>query len=156
MSMTKQILMGSALMAVMVAPAFAAGKKEITEIVGYNVTETTVELQEPKKAALYERMDYNKDGTVTFKEYRNFSTVENEYDVFARMDKDGSKNISYEEFVTFNNTKGSTKVESELHGKAQVKGTNLKTRVISTDTKSYYVPVEPEVVNITDVEPAAK
>ena len=29
---TKQILMGSALMAVMVAPALAAEKKEITEI----------------------------------------------------------------------------------------------------------------------------
>ena len=151
----KTILLSAAMLGVISAPALAEGKKmkEVTSIVGYNVTETRT-LTGPK-VALYNKMDANGDGTVTFKEYSNFSNLDNEYDAFSRMDKDNSKNISYDEFVNFNSTgKGTTEFESELHGKS-VKGTNLKTRVLQTP-KKYYVPIEPKIINIEDVKPVTE
>lgn len=157
MSIKKQALLGVALATVIALPAHAAeGKKmkEITSIVGYNVIEQQV-ITGPK-AELYQKIDTNDDGNITFKEYSNFSNLDNEYDAFIRMDKDGNKNISYNEFAIFNNTgKGTTEFESALHGKASVKGTNLKSRILQ-EPKQYYVPVEPEVVDIKDIEPAAK
>ncbi|HPD83055.1 MAG: hypothetical protein R3D88_05030 [Alphaproteobacteria bacterium] len=156
MKTIKTTLFSAALIAVVATPAFAAdGKKtkEIKELVGYNVTETTT-YQGPK-AEDYAKMDVNGDNSVTFKEYRNYSNLDNEYDAFIRMDKDGNKNLSLEEFVNANLIKGDTQVESELFGKAVVKGTNLKTRALP-ETKTYFTPVEPTIVEVKDIEPAAE
>lgn len=153
---TYKLLLSSALLITLAIPAFASeGKKtkEIKTLVGYNVTETTT--YEGPKARLYEKIDANKDGTVTFKEYRNFSNVDNEYAIFSMMDTDRSKTISIEEFVNAQTTKGQTQFESELHGKNIVKGTNLKTRSLPK-VKTYYEAVEPEIVEIKDIEPAAE
>ncbi len=156
MKTLKIALFSTALLAVAAAPAFAAEgskTKEIKELVGYNVTETTT-YQGPKADA-YRKMDANQDGTVTFKEYRNFSNLDNEYAAFIRMDTDSSKNLSMEEFVNANLNKGNTQFESEMHGKFSVKGTNLKTRALP-ETKTYYQPVDPTIVEIKDIEPAAQ
>ena len=156
MSNKKKLLMSAVILGAISAPAFASDAKkmkEVKSIVGYNVTETQV-ITGPK-AKMYKKMDMNNDGTVTYKEYSSFSNLDDEYSVFLRMDKDGSKNLSYDEFATFNNTgKGSTQFESELHGKS-VKGTNLKTRSLQAP-KSYFVPVEPEVVSVEEIQPAAQ
>lgn len=147
-------LLGTALLAVIATPSFAAdGKKtkEIKEIVGYNFTET--QTYEGKQAALFKKIDYNSDGIVSLKEYQNASNADNEYELFTRIDRDGSKGISMEEFVSVNVTKGNTNIESELFGK--VSGTNLRTRKLPA-AKTYYVPVEPEIVEIKQIEPAAE
>lgn len=157
MSIKSQLLFSVALASIIAVPAFAAeGKKmkEVKELVGYNVTET--QIHTGPKAQQYKAMDYNKDGSVSLKEYSGFSNLDNEYAAFIRMDKNKDKLLSYDEYANFNNTgKGNTQFESELHGKAPVKGTNLKSRLVE-ETKTYYVPVEPEIVTIKDVGPAAE
>jgi len=156
--MTKQALLGTALLAVMVAPAFAAEtkkptKKEVTEIVGYNVTETKAYTTPKEK--IYQKMDKDGDDRVSFKDYQHFSNEDNSYMHFTSMDTDRSGYVSSEEFVAYNKTKGSTNVASEMFGKYEVKGTNLKTKPLP-ETKSYFVPTEREIVDVKEIEPAAQ
>jgi Ca2+-binding EF-hand superfamily protein len=138
-------------------PAFAAeqtgGKKtkEITELVGYNVTEETS--LEGQKEARFRKMDANADGSVNFKEFQNYSVLDNEYEIFSEIDVNQSKSIDFAEFSSYEQGKGKTEFESELHGKASVKGTNLKSRTLVE--KHYYVPVEPKIVSETDINPAS-
>ena len=151
------LFLGTALVAFVATPAFAAdnatGKKtkEITEVVGYEVTEKIPENN--PKSGIFMKMDTSGDGEVSLKEYQNRSNVENSYEMFLSMDTDKSKTVSYEEFASFNPTKGNTQIESELHGKVAVKGTNLKSRAYTE--KSYFVPVEPKVVKEETIEPAS-
>lgn len=151
------LLLGTALVAFVATPAFAAdtttGKKtkEITEVVGYEVTEKIPENN--PKSEVFMKMDRDGDGEISLKEYQNRSAVENAYEMFITMDTDKSKTVSYEEFASFNPTKGNTQVESELHGKVAVKGTNIKSRRYTE--KSYFVPVEPKVVKEEAIEPAS-
>lgn len=157
MSINFKLTLVAALLVSTAAPAFAAeGKnmKEVTSIVGYNVTEQQY-LTGPK-SEIYNTMDVNNDGGLTFKEYSSYSNLDNEYDAFARMDTDGNKMVSYVEYENFDNTgKGDTQFESQLHGKASVRGTNLKSRIIE-EPNTYYVPVQPEVVDVQVVAPAAR
>lgn len=151
------MVLGTALVAFVATPALAAdtkkGKKtkEITEVVGYEVTEKIPENN--PKSGVFTKMDTSGDGEVSLKEYQNRSTVENSYEMFITMDTDKSKTLSYEEFASYNPTKGNTHVESELHGKTAVKGTNLKSRTYTE--KSYFVPVEPKVIKEETIEPAS-
>lgn len=148
-------LLGTALLVVIALPAFAQdGKKtkEITEVVGYNVTETTT--YEGPRANFYKKMDRDGSGGVDFKEYQRVASVDNEYAMFMRLDRNGDKSISVEEFVNADVTKGNTNIASEMFGKVQ--GTNLKTRKLP-EVKSYYLPIEPEIVEIKDIAaPAAE
>lgn len=155
MKTLKTTLLSTALLAVIAVPAIAAeGKKtkEIKELVGYNVTEKT-EYQGAKKAT-FMKIDRNKDGFVTSKEFMAKSNSENAYEDFLRMDKSGDKKVTLNEFASFSKTKGSTHFESELHGKTAVRGTNLKTRII--EEKTYYEAVEPTIVEIKDIQPASE
>ena len=139
-------LLTTALVAVVAVPAMATeGKKtkEIKELVGYNVTEK-VEYNAGKKAS-FMRVDTNSDGQITVKEFRDGSNLENSYEEFLLMDTSGDKLVTIDEFSSYDKTKGHTHVESQLHGKVAVRGTNLKSRVI-TEQKTYYQPVEPTVV----------
>jgi Ca2+-binding EF-hand superfamily protein len=156
MKKLKTTLLTSALIAVASVPAMATeGKKtkEIKSLVGYNVTEK-VEYKPAKKAA-FMKVDANSDGIITAKEFRNGSNLENPYEDFLLMDTSGDKQVTIDEFANYNKTKGHTQVESQLHGKVAVRGTNLKSRVI-TEQKTYYQPVEPTVVEIKNIEPAAE
>ncbi len=156
MKTLKKTLLSTALLAVIAVPAIAAeGKKtkEIKELVGYNVTETT-EIRTSRKGA-FMKIDRNNDGMISSKEFRNGSNLDDYYSTFLRMDTSGDKMVSLGEFASFSKTKGNTHVASELHGKNVVRGTNLKTRVI-TEQKSYFEPVEPTVVEVKNVEPAAE
>lgn len=156
MKTLKTTLLSTALLAVVAVPAIAAeGKKtkEIKELVGYNVTETT-EIQTSRKGA-FMKIDRNNNGMIDAKEFRNGTNLENPYEDFLRMDRSGDKMVTLDEFASFNKTKGNTHVASELHGKNTVRGTNLKTRVIA-EQKSYYEPIEPTIVEVKDIEPAAK
>lgn len=155
MKTLKTTLLTTALIAVAAVPAMAAeGKKtkEIKELVGYNVTEKT-EYQGAKKAT-FMKVDANNDGFISAKEFRNGSNLDNYYEEFLRMDTSKDKRVTLDEFASFDKTKGNTQVESELHGKMAVKGTNLKTRAMTVE-KSYYQPVDPTVVEIKNIEPAA-
>ncbi len=155
MKTLKTTLLTTALIAVAAVPAIAAeGKKtkEIKELVGYNVTEK-VEYQGAKKAT-FMRIDSNNDGFVTSKEFMAKSNSENAYEDFLSMDTSRDKRVTIDEYASFSKTKGNTHVESELHGKTAVRGTNLKSRVI--EQKTYYQPVEPTVVEIKNIEPAAE
>ena len=125
--------------------------KEITELVGYDVTEA--KSLAGKKEARFAKMDKNADGSVNFKEFRDFAVLDNEYEIFSEIDVDQSKSLTMEEFASYEQGKGRTEFESELHGKASVKGTNLKSRPIVE--KHYYVPVEPTVVDVQPIEPAS-
>jgi hypothetical protein len=149
-------LLSTALLAVIAAPAMATEPKktkEIKELVGYNVTETT-EIQTARKGAFL-KIDRNNDGFISAKELRNGSNLENSYEEFLRMDVSGDKKVNLEEFATFRKTKGNTTISSELHGKVAVKGTNLKSRsYVNTTTR--YEPVEPTVVEVKAIEPAAE
>lgn len=156
MKKLKTTLLSTALLAFVAAPAFAAEgnkTKEIKELVGYNVTEQAT--YGGPKAEAYAKMDVNGDNTVTFKEYSNYAMLDDEYNAFSRMDKDGNKNLSIDEFVNANLITGETQFESQLFGKTAVKGTNLKTRALP-QTKTYYQPVEPTIVEVKDIEPAGQ
>lgn len=153
----KAALLGTVLAFTITGAATAAeptqGKKtkEITEIIGYNVTEKIPDNNPRSKS--FSKMDKSADGEVTLKEFQNYSNLENGYEVFITMDTDKSKSLSYQEFASYNPTKGNTKVESELHGKAPVQGTNLKSRGYTE--KSYFVPTERKIVKEEAIEPAA-
>jgi len=131
-------------------PTHGKKTKEITEIVGYNVTET--QTFEGPKARLFKRMDKNSDSALSFKEYQNYATVDNEYEIFSLMDTNNNKSVTIEEFINARPTKGSTQFSSEMFGK--VSGTNLKTRKLP-EVKSYYEPIEPKIVEIKPIEPDA-
>lgn len=123
--------------------------KEVTELVGYNVKEVQVPLATTNNKK-FNRIDKNGDNVISLKEFKQASNHENEYAVFVDMDKDNNKVVSYEELFSFNKTKGNTNVESELHGKKRVKGTNVSTRVFKE--KNYFVPIDPVVVDVTPIE----
>lgn len=149
-------LLGTALLAIIVAPAMAAEKKmtkEIKELVGYNVTETQAYITARENT--YKKMDKDGDNRVSFNDYQDFSNEDNEYMHFTTMDTNHDKYVSAAEFVAYNKTKGNTNVDSEMFGQYAVKGTNLKTRPLP-ETKTYFVPAEREVVEIKEIEPAAK
>lgn len=155
MKTLKTTLLSTALLAVTVVPAMAAeGKKtkEIKELVGYNVTETT-EIQTSRKG-VFMKIDRNNDGFIDAKEFRNGSNLDDYYSAFLRMDTSGDKMVNLSEFADFSKTKGNTSVTSELHGKS-VRGTNLKTRALPVQ-KTYYEAVEPTIVEVKDIEPTAK
>lgn len=156
MSIKNKMILGLVLTTILSAPALAAdGKKEVTKLVGYNVTETEgAEIITGPKMGIFKKMDANGDNLLSYKEYSRFAKIEDKYSAYLRMDQDSDKAVTFLEYSGFNNTgKGSTQFESELHGKTTVKGTNLKTRIIEPTTKTYYKPVEPEIVAI---EPAAE
>lgn len=147
-------LLGAAALTLCLTPAYAAEKsggkktKEITSVVGYDVTEKTS--MDGEKEAKFARMDTNADGSVTFREFQDYAVLDNEYEIFSEIDEDQSKFITLAEFVSYEQGKGKTEVESQLHGKARVKGTNLTSRVYTE--KHYYVPVEPKVVDVKPIE----
>ena len=150
-------LLGVAAITFVTTPAFAAdqtgGKKtkEITELVGYDVTEATAAAGQRERR--FARMDANKDGSVNFKEFQNYSVLDNEYEIFSEIDEDQSKSLTLEEFASYEQGKGKTEFESELFGKVSVKGTNLKSRPVVQ--KQYYVPVEPKIVDEQTINPAS-
>lgn len=156
MKTLKTTLLGTALLAVIAAPSFAAEvkkTKEIKELVGYNVTETKEYIGPYAKA--FKKMDKDGNGLVNFKEYQARANVDNEYEMFSLIDKDQSKTITIEELINSNVTKGSTHFKSETADQYAVKGTNIRTRPL-VEKRSYYVEVEPEVVEIKNVDPAAQ
>jgi hypothetical protein len=133
-----------ALLSVAAQPTLAEPKptKEVTSLVGYNVTESVAYPE--KTSRLFKKIDADGNGEVTFKEFQRSSNLENGYEIFLNMDRDKSKSVNLVEFGSYNRTKGNTQVRSQLESKNQVKGTNLKTKQL--ETKSYYMPVEPKVV----------
>lgn len=139
----------------LVVPAMAAHAadgpkktKEITELVGYDVTEA--KSLAGKREARFVKMDKDASGSVDFKEFRDFAVLDNEYEIFSEIDVDQSKSLTMQEFASYEQGKGTTTVESELHGKVSVKGTNLKSKPYVE--KHYYVPVEPTVVDVQPIE----
>lgn len=119
--------------------------KEITEIVGYQVTEG---ITAPNESFL--KMDRDSNELVNFKEFQNFYMLDDEYRIFSEIDIDESGEITVAEFANYNWEKGTTHVESKLHGKNQVKGTNLKVKPVEEQT--YFVPVEPTVVDVKPIK----
>ena len=128
--------------------AEAAKKKEITEVVGYEVTEAVS--PNGKLESAFIKIDDDKSGTITFKEFQKHSMLDDEYAIFSEIDTDQSKEIILAEYTNYSWAKGKTHVESELHGKVPVKGTNIKSRPIYE--RSYFVPVKPTVVDVKPVE----
>jgi hypothetical protein len=123
--------------------------KEVTELVGYDVTEAVVPESIPKDSR-FARIDKNMDEHISFNEFQNASQLNNEYAVFSEMDRNNDDKLTYEEFFNYNKTKGKTHIESKLHGKVPVKGTNLVSKAYTE--KNYYVPVEPVVVDVQPIE----
>lgn len=123
--------------------------KEITELVGYDVKEVTMPASIAKDTQ-FGKMDTDMDKHISFKEFQNASQLDNEYTIFTEIDANSDDKLTYEEFYSYNKTKGETKVESTLHGKAKVKGTNLTSRVYME--KNYHVPVDPVVVDVTPIK----
>ena len=133
-----------ALLSVAAQPALAEPKptKEVTSLVGYNVTESVA--YPDGTGRLFKKIDTDGNGEITSKEFQRSSNLENGYEIFLNMDSDKSKTVNLIEFGSYNKTKGNTQVRSQLSDKNQVKGTNLKTKKL--ETRSYYMPVEPKVV----------
>lgn len=133
-----------ALVTIAIQPALAEPKptKEVTSLVGYNVTESVAYPEGTNR--LFKKIDSDGSGEISAKEFQMSSNLENGYEIFLNMDKDKSKSLSLIEFGSYNKTKGNTQVRSQLTDKNRVKGTNLKTKPLVT--KSYYMPVEPKVV----------
>jgi len=123
--------------------------KEVTTLVGYDVKEVVMPASIAKDTR-FGKIDKDMDKHISFKEFQNASQLDNEYAIFSQIDANGDDKVTYEEFYSFNKTKGDTKIESTLHGKAKVKGTNLKSRVYTE--KNYYVPVDPVVVDVKPIE----
>lgn len=123
--------------------------KEITELVGYDVKEVTLPASIPKDTQ-FGKMDKDTDKYISFKEFQSASQLDNEYAIFTEIDANNDDKLTYEEFYSYNRTKGETKVESTLHGKAKVKGTNLTSRVYVE--KNYHVPVDPIVVDVKPID----
>lgn len=156
MNTLKTALLSTALIAAMVAPAMAAEKKmtkEIKELVGYDVTVS--QSYDALKLKAFNKIDRDADSYLTARELKNGSNIENSYALFLGMDTNKDKRISIEEYSTYDKTKGNTQVESELHGKAAVKGSNLKSRRV-IETKTYFEPTEREVVEIKDISETAE
>lgn len=153
MTMSKMLLT-SAIAITMAVPAMAAEKKmtkEVTEIVGYNVTEGVQ--YEGVLTGSFNKIDYNNDGVITAKEMQRRTNLEDSYSIFLNMDRNKDNVVTIEEFSSYNKTKGNTQVRSGLNkelgiseddAKRAVRGTNIKSRVITT--KEYYEPIEPQIV----------
>lgn len=158
MNITKKLFYTSAIALMVAVPVVqaqaaetSAKTKEVTELVGYNVTEKTV----PEKTnydATFDKIDKDGSGDLNLKEFQNASQLEDDYNVFISMDTDKNKLVSFNEFFDYDKTKGNTQVASELHGKSKVKvrGTNLTSRVYTED--NYYVPVDPVIVDVEDIK----
>lgn len=120
--------------------------KEVTELVGYNVTESVT--YEGLQERSFKRIDTNADGMLTAKEIQRGSNDENSYDIFLNMDSNKDNLVNIKEFSSYNKTKGNTQVRSGLEKETgairSVKGTNIKSKVI--ETKQYFEPVERKIV----------
>ncbi len=123
--------------------------KEVTELVGYNVTEKTASENTPSDAT-FNRIDKDSNQEISLKEFQNASQLENSYAVFINMDTDKNKSLTIDEFFGYNKTKGNTTVPSTLHGKAPVKGTNISSRTYKEN--NYFVPVDPVIVKSEDIK----
>jgi Ca2+-binding EF-hand superfamily protein len=79
------------------APSFA---REETRVVGYVNTETYISDRDNEFA----RIDDNKDGVISFKEFQRHAMLENEYEIFNMNDNDKDKVLSLQEWRDFSKT----------------------------------------------------
>lgn len=108
MKNTAKLLGLSALALAVATPALAenAPKKThtVTEVVGY---EETIEYTVPQKDEAFAKMDTNRDGVVTFNEFRNNTNHTEPYGVFTRIDSNQDDLVQLDELRVFSKTKGS-------------------------------------------------
>ncbi|NCO04414.1 MAG: hypothetical protein GW903_09510 [Alphaproteobacteria bacterium] len=120
--------------------------KEVTELVGYNVTESVT--YQGLKEHSFNKIDANSDGMLTAKEMQRGTNLENSYDIFLNMDSNKDMMVSIEEFSSYNKTKGNTQMRSTLEKEngefRSVKGTNIKSKPVVT--KEYFEAVKPKIV----------
>lgn len=92
------------------APAFAADMKEgpkthtVTEVVGYV---ETVEYPDGVRDT-FVKLDKDRDGRISFNEYRNGSMVDEPYRIFLDIDTSGDKSVTIDELSGFSKTKGTS------------------------------------------------
>src|SRR5262245_56895299 len=98
--LTKTLTLTTAALAIMVSPALA---REIKEVVGYK---ETVEIVVPEKDDTFRKIDTDNNGAVNFKEFQKASLLNNEYEIFDRIDLNQDEVVSLEEYREFDKTKG--------------------------------------------------
>lgn len=110
MKSTVKILGLSALALAIASPAMAENAPAktkthtVTEVVGY---EETIEYRVPAKDEAFAKMDTNRDGVVTFNEFRNNTNHTEPYGVFTRIDTNRDDLVQLDELRVFSKTKGS-------------------------------------------------
>lgn len=77
--------------------------RTVTELVGY---EETITIVVPTKDTQFMKLDINGDGEVDFKEFQRGAMLDNEYEIFTKIDVDRNKQLSMDEYRAFEKTKG--------------------------------------------------
>lgn len=108
MKNTAKLLGLSALALAVATPALAENVKTkthtVTEVVGY---EETINYTVPAKDEAFAKMDRNRDGVVTFVEFRGATNHTEPYGVFTRIDQNQDDLVQLDELRVFSKTKGS-------------------------------------------------
>lgn len=86
------------------APARKTKTHTVTEVVGY---EETINYTVPAKDEAFAKMDVNRDGVVTFNEFRNNTNHNEPYGVFTRIDTNRDDLVQLDELRVFSKTKSS-------------------------------------------------
>lgn len=117
--------------------SFAQAKETTTreELIGYKVTTAQI----PGKAGAFLKVDANNNGWISWDEFQNAATLDNEYNVFITMDKDGNDMVDVYEYSAFNKTKGETVTKSDGEHRVEVDGHKMP-QVTYAETR--YVPVK--------------
>ena len=93
----KKLMLGAAIgvtALTFAAPSFA---REVTEVVGYVKTETTLN----DRDAEFHKIDESGDGAINFKEFQKHALLENEYEIFDMNDTNNDQLITIDEYRVF-------------------------------------------------------
>lgn len=93
----KKLILGVAVLSFGGMMAQPASAREETRVIGYVKTETVVSTRD----AEFARVDKNKDGVISFKEFADATVMENEYMMFKMNDTNNDGVLDITEFRNF-------------------------------------------------------
>lgn len=116
------------------------GTKTVTEVVGYN---ETVTFAVPAKDSIFAQMDRSNDGLVQWAEFRDYSQMDNEYEMFLKMDKNRDKVIELNEYRAFDKLRNRVLTESDGDHRVAVDKPAVATRDLPEgESYTHYVPTK--------------
>lgn len=125
----------ASLAGIAISSAEARPIKTERELIGYKVT--TIEA--PSKREVFSGIDTNRDGLIEWKEFQRAAMLNDEYNTFITIDKNGDGTLDVDEYSAFDKTKGQTITESDGENRIESDGTNNE---VVSSANTAYVPVK--------------